>query len=458
MRYEMKKRFVLYNLLTLLFTVFSLSATGQKYGNGLIDKTVALIGNDMIQLSAIEAEVQMLLFQGVTSEKNLRCEVLENLLVHKLFLTQARLDSLTANTDMVESNLNSRIQYYMGNLGGEKAMEEYFKKPIYKIKQEWREALTEQSLVQTLQSNIAQKAPALTPKEIKEYYKKNPTDSIISTQYQYRQLVLYPEQEEAILAVKEKLLEFRERIMKGEKFSTLATIYSQDPRSAARGGELGMASKQDYYASFSDAAMSLKAGQVSQIVETPEGYHLIQLIKKEGDLFNARHILLRPVYTSADREKAFKTLDSLKLLIINDSITFDQAVKRFSQDIKSFMNGGLVADENSGSTYFDKDNLNHLDYNVIKDLKIGEISDPFESRDNEGREGRTIYKIIKIEKIIPSHVANYETDFAVLQMMAKDKASRDAIEEFIKRKQATTFIRIDPLFSHCVFQRNGWIK
>jgi len=348
----------------------------------------------------------------------------------------------------------------MSKAGGEKALEEHFRKPMYRIKQEWREALTEQSLAQSMQSKIAQKVPEMTPRDVKEYYKSLPKDSLppISTQYQYRQLVLYPDREEAVMAVKEKLLEFRDRVLKGERFSTLAMIYSHDQGSAVRGGELGMAPKHNYYASFSDAAMSLREGQVSQIVETPEGFHLIQMIKKEGDLFNARHILLRPLFTSTDRDKAFKTLDSLRELILVDSIVFEKAVQSYSQDLKSYLNGGLVSDENSGSSFFYKDDLNYLDYNVIKDLKVGEISEPFESRDNEGREGQVVYKIIKLEKIIPSHVANFDDDFAILQSKAKEKAAEAEIENFIKKKQATTFIRIDPIFSNCAFIREGWIK
>jgi len=447
-------------IIVLLVGLIAIPATAQKYANGLVDKTIALIGNDMIQLSTIEAEVQMMLFQGVTSDKNLRCDVLENLLVQKLFLTQARLDSLSVNQEAVESNLNQRVQEAMTQLGGEKATEAYFKKPLYMIKQEWRDALEEQSLVQNMQSEIIRKAPQLTPADIEKYYKKTPKDSlpIISTQYQFSQIVLYPNKEDAVMAVKEKLLEFRDRIMKGEKFSTLAMIYSEDKGSAVKGGELRMASKQLYWPSFSDAAMSLKVGQVSQIVETPDGFHLIQLIEKEGDMFNARHILLKPVYTSSDRVKAFAMLDSLKNLIALDSIKFEFAARRFSQDLKTFVNGGRVADESTGSTYFDKDLLKPSDYNVIKDLKVGETSEPFESTDNEGRSGNIVYKIIKLDKIIPSHIASYKDDFSILQNEAKNQASQVTISEFIVKKQASTFIRIDPLFSNCPFKRKGWIK
>lgn len=447
-------------LTAVIFLGYNSSASAQKYGGGLIDKTIVQIGNEMIQLSTIEAEAQMMLFQGVPSDKNLRCEVLERLMEQKLFLAQARLDSLTPNMEMVEQNLNQRMQEVMTKLGGEKATEEYFKKPLYKIKEERRETRTELSMVNNMQAEVAKKAPELTPSDIEKYYKRLPKDSlpVISTQYQYSQIVLYPEKEAAIMAVKERLLEFRERIMKGEKFSTLATMYSQDFASASKGGELGMASKQLYWSQFSDAAMALKPGQVSQIVETPDGFHIIQLIKKEGDMFNARHILLKPMYTNADKDKAFKTLDSLRNMILLDSITFEQAARRFSQDPKSYVNGGLVADENTGSVYFEVDRLKPEDYAVLKTLQVGEISAPFESRDNEGREGNIVYKIVRLDKVIPSHVATFKDDFYILQQMAKNEAINKALDEFIKEKQETTYIKIDPLFENCPFKRDGWIK
>jgi peptidyl-prolyl cis-trans isomerase SurA len=204
--------------------------------------------------------------------------------------------------------------------------------------------------------------------------------------------------------------------------------------------------------------MSLKEGQVSQIVETPDGFHLIQMVKKEGDMFNARHILLRPEYTNEDRSKAFNKLDSIKDLITADSITFELAARRFSHDPKSYINGGLVADEYSGSAYFEKDQLKPLDYSIIKDLKVGEISEPFETTDNEGRSGNTIYKIIKLEKVIPSHVATYEQDFSILQNEARNRLAMKAIDEFIQKKRESTFIRIDSIFQHCPFLKEGWIK
>lgn len=436
------------------------SAFSQRYEKGLIDKTIALIGNDMIQLSALEAEVQMMMLQGITSDRNIRCTVLENMLIQKLFLTQARLDSIQVNPSQVESELSRRIDDVLSKLGGENAAEEYFKKPLFRLREEWREALTEQFLTHEMRNNVAAKAPDLSPSDVEKFYKNTPKDSLpeISTQYKFRHIVQYPDKEQAVLAVKERLLSFRERVMKGERFSTLATLYSQDPESSKRGGELGMASRSVFLPAFSDAAMALKEGQVSQIIETEYGFHLIQMIKKEGEMFNARHILLKPEFTNDDRTKAFNKLDSIKTLIQNDSINFEQAARKFSHDIKSFVNGGLVADKYSGSAYFEKDQLKPADYLIIKDLKEGEISEPFQTTDDEGQSGNTVYKIIMVEKIIPSHIANFKDDYSVLLAEAKNRAALDEINKFIEKKKESTFIRIDPIFHNCPFLKEGWLK
>ena len=443
-----------------IFLIFGQMLYAQTYSGGLIDKTIALVGNEIITISQLEAEVQMMMAQGMVSDRsNIRCEILENMLTQKLFLTQARLDSLNVNLDQVESELSNRIDNAMASLGGEKAMEEYFKRPLHKLKNDWRELLSDQSLTQQMQQKVMQSAGSMTPSDIERFYKKVDKDSlpIISTQYKLSQIVLYPVKEQAAMAVKEKLLEFRNRILNGEKFSTLATLYSQDPGSASRGGELRMAPKSMYWPAFSDAAVALKPGQISQIVETPDGFHLIQMIEKSGDMFNARHILLKPMYTSEDRNKAFKTLDSLKSKILSDSLSFEMAARIHSQDPKSAVSGGLMADENSGSTYFEKDQLKPADYTAIKDMKPGDISAPFESLDNEGR-GNTIYKILRLEKINPSHPANIKDDFSVIQNIANNKKQMDAIDAFIKEKQKGTLIIIDDMFKKCDFERAGWIK
>ncbi|MBQ9529823.1 MAG: peptidylprolyl isomerase [Bacteroidales bacterium] len=446
-------------IITVLLFAAGFGAKAQTYGGGLIDKSIAIVGNDVILLSDIEEEVRMMLASGMTVESNTRCQILENLVSSRLFLTQARLDSLTVTDEQVREQVEARLNDIMNRIGGEKETEEYFKKPLYKIRADWTDVFRDQLLIQQMQQKVYTSIPKMTPAAIKELCAEMPAEDlpVIPTQYKLRQIVLYPDKESAAMVVKEKLLDLRERVLAGEKFSSLARLYSQDPGSATRGGELGMRSKTVYWPQFSDAAMSLKVGQVSQIVETPDGYHIIQMIEKKGDMFNARHILIKPSYTASDRNKAFARLDSIKSEILSGNVTFEAAAWFNSEDPKTRTNGGMMVDEYTGSASLEKDRLNPADYAVIKDLKPGDISEPFESLDTEGR-GHTIYKIVRLDEEIPSHTATFETDYDALVNMANEKNAHKAIENFVEEKKKTTHIRIDPLFAGCKFVNEEWIE
>lgn len=441
----------------------SLSAVAsyaQKYENGLVEKSVAVVGKDVIMLSDIEDECRMQRMRGLVPDMSTRCEALESMLVNKLFLFQAQLDSITANEANVEAMLDARIDEATSSLGGEKKVEEYFGKPIHRLRAEWRTMLEEQSMIQEKQRDIVGKTPRLTPSDVEAYYKSMSEEDlpVVSTKYRIRQIGLYPDREAAKMAVKEKLLSLRERVVNGEKFATLARMYSQDPGSMTKGGELGMMSKNVFWPEFSDAAMALKVGQVSQIVETPDGFHIIQLIDRKGDMFNARHILIKPAYTVEDREKAFAKLDSIRGLIQGDTITFQDAAKKFSEDPKTSTSGGLLADEMTGSSYFEKDQLKPADYNALRSMNEGEISEPFESLDTEGRNGNTIYKIVYLEKIIPAHTATFKDDYNDLLNALTEKNAEVAIDKFILQKQKVTKINIDPMFKGCDFKYSGWFS
>lgn len=452
------------NILKLTVSVMALvlpvCGFAQTYPNGLIDKTIAVVGNEMISLSQLEQEILYMRMQGMYSDKNMRCEQLERMVDSKLFLMQARIDSLSVNQEMVNSSLEQRMAQIQTNFGGDDEVEKFYGKPIYKLRQEWRQQLEDMTLTQQMQQQIASSIPELTPHDVKKYISETDPEDLpmVPIKYQLSQICIYPDRENANLAVKEKLLSIRERIINGEKFSTLARIYSEDPGSARKGGELGMASKSIFWPAFSDAAMSLKPGVISQIVETPDGFHIIEVLEKKGDMFNARHILIKPSYTDQDRQKAFATLDSLKTEIQNDAVTFELAAKFYSQDAQTKTNGGQMADPNTGSSYFEIDQLKPQDYAAIKDLKEGEISEPVESKDNEGRDGNTVYKIIRVDKIIPAHTASFDNDYSDLLEEARAKEQNAAIDEFIDGKIKTTYIVIDPLFKNCEFSRDGWNK
>ena len=439
------------------FALTSVTASAQKYP-GVVDKTIALVGDEMITISQLEEEVKMMTAYGMMSDKSGRCGILEQLLESKLFLMQARVDSINVNLDMVESELSSRVDNIRTQLGGDAGVEEYFKKPIHKLRQEWRETIMNQTLTQQMQQEIARKIPELTPYDVQQYMDlMDPADlPVVPMKYQLSQICIYPDKEAAALAVKERLLDIRERILNGEKFSTLARLYSQDPGSARKGGELGMASKSIFWPVFSDAAMSLKPGIVSQIVETPDGFHIIEVLDKKDDMFNARHILLQPEYTSEDRERGFRILDSLKTEIMHGAVDFDRAARFYSEDPATRTNGGQMADQYTGSSYFEIDLLKPQDYNAIKNLEVGDITDPLESLDNEGRNGNTVYKIIKVDKIIPAHTATFNHDYDLLLSHAQNDKAMQAIDEFLESKLKTTYIVVDPLFSDCEFNRSGW--
>ena len=433
------------------------NAAAQRYGK-VIDKTIAVVGNEMIKISDLEQEIQMARSQGGASDEKARCELLERMLESKLFLLQARLDSLSVNQDMVENQLAQQIDRMRTGLGGDEAVEEYFGKPLYKLRQEWRKQMEDMSLTQQAQMEIASKVPDLTPYNVKQYI--DTTDAadlpVVPIKYQLSQVCIYPDREAANLAVKEKLLSLRERILNGEKFSTLARIYSEDPGSARKGGELGMASRSIFWPAFSDVAMSLKPGTISQVVETPDGFHIIEVIEKNGDMFNARHILIKPQYTVEDRERAFHVLDSIRTEINNKALAVELAARFYSQDNATRTNGGQMADPNTGSAYFEIDQLKPQDYLAIKDLKEGEISEPIESLDNEGRDGNLVYKIIRVDRIIPAHTATFENDFTQISEQVTNDLQVKAIDKYLKAKIKETKVKIDPLFKDCEFRNADW--
>ena len=455
-------RYFIKGVAAFVFATISLAASAQRYSDGIIDKTIAIVGNEVIMLSQLEDEVQMMSAYGMMSDKNGRCEILETMMSSKLFLMQARLDSLEVNNDNVEMMLTQQVDNVRQQLGGDAEVEKYFGKPLYKLRQEWRENFKDQALTQQMRQEIVSKLPELTPQDVREYVGRTDVEDLpmVPIKYQLSQICVYPDREAAGLAVKERLLALRERIMNGEKFSTLARIYSQDPGSALRGGELGMAPKSIFWPVFSDAAMALKPGVVSQIVETPDGYHIIDVLEKDGDMFNARHILLKPEYTSEDREEGFQLLDSLRNEILAENMTFEVAAWAYSEDLATRTNGGQMADPSTGSSYFDIDALKPQDYAAVRDLKEGEISRPIESRDNEGleagRDGNVVYKIVKVDKIIPAHTATFSNDYSLLLEQAQAEQSQKAIDEFIDSKIGGTYIIIDPLFGDCDFERAGW--
>ncbi|HOP02982.1 MAG TPA: peptidylprolyl isomerase [Tenuifilaceae bacterium] len=423
----------------------------------VIDQVVAVVGADMILLSDIEQEVLRMKMQGYLPDGDVKCNVLEEMLIHKLLLHQAMIDSLPSNEMMVEGEMERRLNFFINQVGSEAALEKYFNKSIFQIKDDIRDMIQETQLTQQMRSKLVENV-SITPSEVKDFYKTIPQDSLpqVPVQYELRQIVLYPSSSgDAKFQVRERLLEIRERILKGERFAPLAVAYSEDRASATKGGELGFRSREELVKSFADVAFSLKEGQVSQIVESEYGFHIIQMIEKRGDQVNVRHILMKPSFSSEVLMKTSQRLDSIAYKIRSDSISFINAARLFSEDTKTRVGGGIMINAQTGTSLFEKEHLPPTDFFVIKNLNVGEISEPFESRDEHAN---IIYKIITVTRIIPTHRANLKDDYATIQTIAKSKKEQDVFMEWVAKATKTTYIKIDPSFVKCEFRLDGWVK
>lgn len=384
----------------------------------MVDRIVATVGDKIILQSDIENQALQMMAQGYRSDKDLKCQMLEELLFQKLLLIQAELDSIEVGYTRIDSELERRLMYFIRQLGSEEKLVEYYNKSLIEIKEDFRPLIEEQLKTQMMQSQLVSDI-SISPKDVEKFYKTLPKDSIpmVNDQYEINQILRYPpENELARNAARERLLELRQRIIDGERFSTLAVLYSQDPGSARRGGELGFRSREELDPEFAKAAFRLNDdGGISRIVESAYGFHLIQLIAREGNQVNVRHILIIPE-VDIEQKIATKTkLDSISQLIQSDSITFKQAALYYSQDEQSRLNDGLMVNPMKASTRFMLDELPRYEYNVVKDLKPGEISDPFESVDENGK---VVFKIVKINNLVKAHKANLNEDYELLEQMA----------------------------------------
>jgi len=437
--------------------VFTVSFAKFSYSQEVIDKVIAVVGGDMILSSDVEGELMRMKMQGNLPDGDVKCKLFEQLLVQKLLLHQSKIDSIQTNEVAIEGEVDRRLRYFINQIGSEKALENYFHKSIYVIKEDLREVIREQQQTQQMKQKVVEKI-TVTPLEVKNFFKSIPSDSLpmIPEQYELQQIVIFPPSSaEAKFRVKEKLLDLRSRILKGERFSMLAMAYSEDLASAKKGGELGFLTREELVKSFADVAFSLAEGQVSQIVESEYGFHIIQMIEKRNNQVNVRHILLKPQYTSDMIVEAQNRLDSIAKLIRSDSLTFEKAAAKYSEDKKSNLNGGLVVNQVNNTKLFEKEQLQPSDYYVIKDLKVGEISSPFESRDEHGN---VIFKIVKVKNILPSHKANLKDDYSIIQGLTKASREQDVLLKWIDEKQKTTYIKIDPEYKNCNFSSKGWFK
>ncbi len=431
-------------------------SAGIVKGQQVLDRVIAVVGDHRILQSDVETQFLQNKTQGIPMAADPKCGIFEEILSQKLLVNQAEIDSIEVGPSEVDMELDGRMQYFISMIGSQEALEEYFGKNIMQIKEDMRESVRESILTRRMQGNITSDV-SVTPSDVKNYYNGLSRDSIpyIDSKIEISQITMYPNVDEANkFEVKQQLLDLRKRIIDGEKFSTLAVLYSEGP-SASKGGEIGFLGKGELDPAYAKAAFSLKENGVSTIVESSFGYHIIQLIERRDDRVNTRHILMKPRIDPKSTAATIRKLDSIAGLIRSDSVKFDLAARIFSQDKNTAVNGGIMVNPMDNTTEFELDELQAPEFVALRDMNVGEISPPFKSEDENGQEA---YKIILLQNRTRPHRANMKDDYITLKDMALEKKKEEAYSNWIDEKIEGTYIHIDNSFAGCEFQREGWIN
>ena len=455
----MRKRNVL--LCALLALAVSVSAQELKVQS--IDKVVAVVGKNIILQSDVESQYVQYRMQGMVegNSSDIHCAILEELMFQKLMLNQAEMDSLNVTDTEVEMELNRRISDLIGRAGSQEKLEAIFNKKMSEIKEELRRLVKEKCLQDQVRADIL-KGVVVTPAEVKAFYKGLPDDSIpmVDEQYEVVQIVKRPPVSiDEKLEVKDQLYKIRKRILDGESsFSTMAVLYSEDPGSARKGGELGFTGKGEFAPEFEAVAFNLRDGEISEVVETQFGFHIIQLIERRGDYVNCRHILLTAKVPIEALEKAQLELDSAAQLIRNGDMTFEEACLKFSDD-DSKTNGGYLSNPMGGNKISLAEILELEKYPsfaefknlafVISKLDVGVVSDPLPMTTNDGRDA---FRLVMVKKKTDAHKANLTDDYSLIQSWALGQKNQEVTSGWIKNKVKKAFIRIDEDYCNCDFQ------
>ena len=446
-------------IIALLFLALPMMAQNRQ--PQVVDKVVAVVGKNIILQSDIENQYIQYRMQGMAqgTGKEVRARILEDLLLQKLMLNQAEMDSITVSDDQVEAQMDQRIRYFVTRLGSQEKLEEQFGKSLSEIKDEVRQAVKDQMLQEQVQAKIMENV-VVTPKEVKEFFNEIPKDSLptIQPEYEIVQIVKRPPVSiDEKLQVKDRLYQIRKRILDGEStFSTMAVLYSEDPGSARQGGELGFAGKGVYATEFENVAFNLHDGEISDVVETQFGFHIIQLIERRGETVNCRHILLTAKVPVEALEKAQILLDSVAGLIRNGDMTFEEACKKYSDD-DSKNNGGYLTNAGTGGNWLSLQDMQSMEQDypeyrnlafVVNRLEVGEVSDPLPMSTNENNDA---FRLIMVKRKTEAHQANLKDDYHLIQNWALGQKRQGTIGKWVSNKAAKAYIRLDDAYKDSDF-------
>lgn len=454
----MKKLFSL----SVLISMFNFIAIAQNTGNDVVvDKVIAIVGQNMIKQSELEGALLQQKMNSkliIEDEFATKCDLLEGMLINKLMLHQAEVDSIEVTDDEVNREMDNRIRYMISAYGSQENLERQMRKSLSEIKDYFKDVIRDNIMISQIEQKLTGTL-SVTPQEVVDFYNSIPKDSLptIEQEYEFSQIVKIPQiSEEEKESVKARLNDYRERILKGTKFSTIATLYSEDPASAKKGGELGFFSRGDMVGEFENAAFALQDGEISPIIETKYGFHIIQMIERRGNQVNCRHILLQPKVTSQKLGEAYKELEEIKEKIDKGEITFEEAIVKYSDD-PSKVNQGLIVNPYNASAIFTKDVINETMSNIEKvdfnAMKQGEITKPVKFK----TELSEAYRLIKVNRKTDAHKVDLTLDYDKVQASALDNKKTEIIKEWANKRLKKTYVKIDADYQSCDFKLN-WTK
>jgi peptidyl-prolyl cis-trans isomerase SurA len=449
------------NVLALSVLAFSVFAQGGAKDSTarpatpavVIDKIIAKVDNYYVLKSELDLTYEQYKAQGQPNAPT-QCQILESLILNKFLVAKAEIDSVTVPDKQVENELTGRMDQMAMQYGSEKGIVEQFGKSIDQLKAEYRAQVREQLLGREMQRKITEDVK-ITPKEVRQFFNAIPKDSIpyLPTEVEVGQIVrLAKVTREEKSRLRQRLIDIKKRVEAGEDFAKLAKEYSEDVGSAQNGGNLGFAKRGMMVPTFEAAAMKLKPGQMSDIVESDFGFHLIQLIELRGQEYNARHILLRPEYARLDLTEPTRFLDSIRTLLVKDSLKFDKAARDFSEDKNTAEAGGLLRDRESGSNKLALDaSMEPTLYFILDTMKVGAFSKPLEFRTDDGK---SAVRILYYKTKYPPHYANLKDDYQKLANFALSRKRNTAVEKWFAKSKGEVFIQIDPEYRDCPTVQN----
>ena len=447
----------------IVFFLACVSALAVAQDN-VIDEIVWVVGDDAILRSDVESQRLYMQNEGVRFEGDPYCFIPEQMAIQKLYLNQAKIDSIEVDESQAIQEAERRVNYYISHIGSKEKVEEYFNKRISQIKEETKEQVQEQQTVMQMQRQLIGEIK-LTPADVRRYFSKLPQDSLpnIPTTVEVQIITMEPKIPfEETDAIKARLRQFTDDINSGKyEFSTLARMYSEDPGSAMHGGEMDFMSKMALEPAFANVAFNLTdPKKISPIVQTEYGYHIIQLIEKRGDRIKCRHILLRPKVSEKELTSSIQRMDSLYNDLKSDKFTFEEAATYLSADKDTRNNKGLMVNQNmesnnSGTPKFEMAELPQEVGKMVYNMEVGEISKPFVMLTSSQKQ---VVAVVKLKARVDQHKANLVDDYQILKSIVENRRRGELLDKWIVKKQKTTYVRISDGWRNCDFQYPGWIK